>query len=183
MKLNTSSLCCKDCWQKGGFSLPGYDIQALKERTSHAPAWLHLGAGNIFRAFPAADLQQLIENGEYDKGVIVAECFDGEIIDKAYLPFDCLSLLCVLKSDGTVDKKVIASVTEALRCDGKNPSHDERLMEILSAPTLQMVSLTITEKGYAVKNAKGEILPFIEADRKAGPHKAASIMGKLTAGL
>ncbi|MBQ9944641.1 MAG: mannitol dehydrogenase family protein [Clostridia bacterium] len=183
MKLNASALDHPECWQQGGFSLPGYDIQALKDKTRQAPAWLHLGAGNIFRAFPAADLQRLIQQGEYDKGVIVAECFDGEIIDKAYLPFDCLSLLCVLKSDGTVDKQVIASVTEALRCDGKNPAHDERLMDILAAPSLQMVSLTITEKGYAVKNAQGDILPFIEADRKAGPTKAASTMGKLTAGL
>ena len=93
MKLNASALDHPECWQQGGFSLPGYDIQALKDKTRQAPAWLHLGAGNIFRAFPAADLQRLIQQGEYDKGVIVAECFDGEIIDKAYLPFDCLSLL------------------------------------------------------------------------------------------
>lgn len=183
MKLNVSALAQKEDWLQGGFALPAYDVNALKQKTNAAPAWLHLGAGNIFRAFPAADLQQLIDRGEYDKGVIVAECFDGEIIDKAYAPFDCLSVLCVLKSDGTVEKKVVASVTEALRCDGKKPEDDERLMDILSAPTLQMVSLTITEKGYAVKNAKGDILPFIEKDIQAGPRSAASTMGKLTAGL
>ena len=34
------------------------------------------------------------------------------IIDKAYRPYDNLSLLVVLKSDGTIQKQVIASVTE-----------------------------------------------------------------------
>ncbi len=183
MKLNLSALADQNVWQAGGFSLPRFDVAALKEKTKSAPTWLHLGAGNIFRAFPAADLQLLIDQGLHDTGVIVAECFDGEIIDKAYTPFDCLSVLCVLKSDGSVDKKVIASVTEALRCDGQNPADDDRLLEVLSAPSLQMVSLTITEKGYAVKNARGDILPFIEKDIQSGPRGAASTMGKLTAGL
>ena len=153
MKLNYTALKDTASWEKGGFSLPAFDVQALKEKTRLSPAWLHLGAGNIFRAFPAADLQTLIDKGLYDTGLVVAECFDGEIIDKAYTPFDCLSVLCVLKSDGTVEKKVIASVCEALRCDGQNPAHDDRLQQVLAAPSLQMVSLAITEKGYAVTNA------------------------------
>ena len=183
MKLNMNALKDHHAWLDAGFTLPRFDVEKIAENTKAAPAWLHLGAGNIFRAFPAADLQQLLDEGICDKGIIVAECFDGEIIDKAYRPFDSLSVLCVLKSDGTVEKKVIASVCEALRCDGKNEADDMRLQEVLSAPSLQMVSLTITEKGYAVKNAKGDIFPFIQADIDNGPGKAASTMGKLTAGL
>ena len=183
MKLNLHALRDALQWRNAGFSLPSFDVDAMRQHTAKAPVWLHLGAGNIFRAFPAACLQALLDNGLWDKGVIVAECFDGEIIDKAYTPFDCLSVLCVLKCDGTVEKKVIATVSEALRCDGHTPGDDQRLTEVLSSPSLQMVSLTITEKGYAVKNAKGQILPFIQADIENGPGKAASTMGKLTAGL
>lgn len=183
MKLNRIALENRKAWEAAGFTLPQYDVAALQSKTKAAPTWLHLGAGNIFRAFPAADLQLLIDQGLHDTGVIVAECFDGEIIDKAYTPFDCLSVLCVLKSDGTVDKKVIASVTEALRCDGKREEDTARLLDVLAAPSLQMVSLTITEKGYAVQNARGEILPFIEKDIQAGPQRAASTMGLLAAGL
>ena len=47
---------------------------------------MHFGAGNIFRAFPAAILNEALNNGKYDRGVIVAECFDYEIIDKVYAP-------------------------------------------------------------------------------------------------
>ena len=78
---------------------------------------MHFGAGNIFRAFPAAILQQVLDSGKYDRGVIVAESFDYEIIDKAYRPYDILSLLVCLQSTGTIEKKVIASVTESLKAD------------------------------------------------------------------
>ncbi|MDO4459305.1 MAG: mannitol dehydrogenase family protein [Clostridia bacterium] len=135
-----------------GYELPKYDIEKLRKATHDKPTWLHFGAGNIFRAFPAAVLNDILNDGEYDRGVIVAETFDYEIIDKAYTPFDNLSLYVCLKSDGSVDKKVIASVTESLKADYAF-SDFERLKEIFRNPSLQMVSYTITEKGYAVNEA------------------------------
>lgn len=71
---------------------------------------------SIFRAFPAAILNEALNSGKYDRGVIVAESFDYEIIDKAYQPYDNLSLLVCLKSTD-IEKKVIASVTESLKAD------------------------------------------------------------------
>lgn len=183
MKLNVQSLSDRVVWEQAGFQLPQFDISAVKARTMSSPAWLHLGAGNIFRAFPAADLQKLLDEGIYDKGVIVAECFDGDIIPKTYAPYDNLSALCVLKADGSVEKRVVASVVEALRCDGQKPEDDRRLMDVLAHPALQMVSMTITEKGYAVKDASGKALPFIQKDLDAEPAQAATTIGKLTAGL
>ena len=47
----------------------------------------------------------------------MAEGFDYEIIDKAYAPYENLSLLVLLQSDGSIRKKVIASVTESLKAD------------------------------------------------------------------
>ncbi len=41
-------------WEKKGFQMPKFDIGALKARTHKAPVWVHFGAGNLFRAFPAA---------------------------------------------------------------------------------------------------------------------------------
>ena len=34
---------------------------------------MHFGAGNIFRAFPAAVLNDALNSGKYDRGVIVAD--------------------------------------------------------------------------------------------------------------
>ena len=70
-------------WEAKGYELPKYDIAAVAKKTHDEPTWVHFGAGNIFRAFPAAILNDALNTGKYDRGVIVAESFDYEIIDKA----------------------------------------------------------------------------------------------------
>ena len=136
-------------WEEKGYQLPKFDIEAVRAKTHDEPTWVHFGAGNIFRAFPAAILNEALNSGKYDRGVIVAESFDYEIIDKAYQPYDNLSLLVSLQSTGTIEKKVIASVTESLKADYQFADW-ARLQEIFRNPSLQMISFTITEKGYGV---------------------------------
>lgn len=137
-------------WEEKGYRLPSFDLDALRERTKAAPTWVHFGAGNLFRAFPAALLQRLLDEGLTDRGVIAAEAFDYEIIDKIYRPCDNRSLLVTLRSDGAVEKRIITSVTESLKADPSFPEDWARLTEIFRAPSLQFVSFTVTEKGYAV---------------------------------
>ena len=156
-------------WEAKGYQLPQFDIKAVREKTAKEPTWVHFGGGNIFRAFPAAILNDALNTGKYDRGVIVAETFDFEVIDKAYTPYNNLSLLVSLQSTGTIEKKVIASVTEALKADYQFNDWN-RLVEIFKNPTLQMISFTITEKGYT----------FNEADLARGM-KPVFAMGKVTA--
>ena len=139
-------------WEAKGYQLPKFDIKAVREKTAKEPTWVHFGGGNIFRAFPAAILNDALNTGKYDRGVIVAETFDFEVIDKAYTPYNNLSLLVSLQSTGTIEKKVIASVTEALKADPQFPDW-QRLVEIFRNPSLQMISFTITEKGYSFNEA------------------------------
>ncbi|MCH5302451.1 MAG: mannitol dehydrogenase family protein [Prevotella sp.] len=139
-------------WEAKGYVLPKFDIKALREKTAKEPTWVHFGGGNIFRAFPAAVLNDALNKGEYDRGVIVAETFDFEVIDKAYTPYGNLSLLVSLQSSGTIEKTVIASVTEALKADPQFQDW-QRLVEIFRNPSLQMISFTITEKGYTFNDA------------------------------
>ena len=140
-------------WEAKGYQLPKFDIAAVAKKTHEAPTWVHFGGGNIFRAFPAAILNDALNSGKYDRGVIVAESFDYEIIDKAYRPYANLALLVSLQSDGNIEKKVIASVTESLKADYQFGEDWARLVEIFRAPSLQMVTFTITEKGYGVAPA------------------------------
>ena len=156
-------------WEQKGYLLPQFDIKAIREKTAKEPTWVHFGGGNIFRAFPAAILNDALNTGKYDRGVIVAETFDFEVIDKAYKPYDNLSLAVSLCSDGNIEKKVIASVTEALKADPLF-SDWQRLVEIFRSPSLQMISFTITEKGYG----------FNDADLARGLQPAFA-MGKVTA--
>ena len=139
-------------WEAKGYELPKFDIQAVRQKTAEAPTWVHFGGGNIFRAFPAAILNDALNTGKYDRGVIVAETFDFEVVDKAYAPYGNLSLLVSLQSDGNIEKKVIASITEALKADYQFQDW-QRLVEIFKSPTLQMISFTITEKGYTWNDA------------------------------
>lgn len=180
MKLNRIELKNKGQWAAAGITLPAFDLDTVAARTAAAPTWVHFGAGNIFRAFPAAIMQKLLDTGAADTGVIVAEGYDGEIIDKAFAPHDNLSLLATLKSDGSIEKTVIGSVTEALKADCGSKDFD-RLKEIFRSKSLQMASFTITEKGYSLTRNDGSLLPDVEADFRTGPVKPVSYMGKLTA--
>ena len=45
----------------------------------------------------------------------------------------------------------------------------ERLKAIFRDSSLQMVSFTITEKGYALSNLKGEFFPVVQSDFEQGP--------------
>ena len=139
-------------WEAKGYQLPKFDIQAVREKTAKEPTWVHFGGGNIFRAFPATILNDALNTGKYDRGVIVAETFDFEVIDKAYAPYNNLSLAVSLCSNGTIEKKVIASVTESLKADPQFADW-QRLVEIFKKPSLQMISFTITEKGYTYNDA------------------------------
>lgn len=77
-------------WEQKGYQLPKFDIAAVREKTRKEPTWVHFGGGNIFRAFPASMLNDALNTGRYDRGVIVAETFDFEVIDKAYAPYNNL---------------------------------------------------------------------------------------------
>ena len=136
-------------WAQKGYRLPEFDIQAMREKTRRAPTWVHFGAGNLFRAFPAALLQDLLDAGGYDRGVIAVSGYDTEVIERVYHAHDNLFLLVLLKADGGVEKRVIASVAESLRADSRFGEDAARLREVFRSPGLQMASFTITEKGYA----------------------------------
>ena len=169
MKLTLNALQDKAWWQERGYQLPLYDIPRVRAATFSAPRWLHLGAGNIFRAFLAHAQQRLLNQRDAESGIIVAEGFDPEIIEKAYRPCDNLSIFVRLKGDRTLDKIVLASVVESLTMR----DDFERLRDIAAAPSLQMISLTITEKGYAIKDRDGAYYPAVAADFKDGTARRA----------
>jgi fructuronate reductase len=174
MKLNRRTLDDRAFWEKAGIALPRFDRGAMIAATKAAPKWIHFGAGNIFRAFPAALAQQLLEDGIEKTGIIAAEGYDGEIIDKIFTAFDNLTILVTLKSGGSTEKKVIASVASSLRMDREFAA----LKEIFAAPSLQMASFTITEKGYSLKSRDRTFFPDIAEDLKTGPAAPKSYLGR-----
>ena len=183
MKLNLNSLSDKKFWEAAKVALPQYDVKAVAEKTAEAPVWLHFGAGNIFRGFIASLQQKLLNEGLSDCGIIAADTFDYEIIDKIYKPFDNLTLNVSLNPDGSSDYEVIASVVGALKADSSDEAEMKEFKRIFRSPSLQMISFTITEKGYAIKNTSGELLPVVKADIAEGPSKARHAMSFVAAML
>ncbi len=177
--LNETGLQNKADWENAGYKLPSFDRAKVKEETRKNPQWIHFGAGNIFRAFQANVCQKMIENGDMSTGLVVAEGFDYEIIEKSYRPQDNYSVLVTLKADGNIEKTVIGSIVESCILDSENDAEYSRLKEIFENDSLQMASFTITEKGYSLVNGKGEELPSVTADMANGPKKPESYIGKV----
>ncbi len=175
LKLCLSGLENKEVWLEKEYKLPTYDIQKVIKNTTQNPKWLHFGAGNIFRVFPAVLQQKLLNEGKADTGIIMCESFDEEIIDRSCLPFDNLAIAVTLKKDGGCEKEVVASITESIK-----PSIDyARLVDVFCAPTLQMISMTITEKGYAIKDNTGEYYPWVKAGIENYGVEQASLVGMI----
>ncbi|MCI8674539.1 MAG: mannitol dehydrogenase family protein [Lachnospiraceae bacterium] len=181
MKLNEKALKDRAVWEAGGFILPAFDRERVKEETRDNPEWVHFGCGNLFRAFPAVLQQRLLDEGWAKTGIIVAEGYDYEIVENAVRPQDNLCLAVTLKPDGTIEKRVVASIVESLTADSGNTADFGRLKEIFRSRSLQMASFTITEKGYGLTDGKGELLPDVRADFAAGPVAPRSYMGKVAA--
>ena len=78
---------------------PKYNLELMKQTTCEHPIWLHFGAGNIFRGYIARLQDDLLNLNLTDHGIIAAETFDEEIIDKIYTPYDNLVLLTTLYAD------------------------------------------------------------------------------------
>ena len=156
----------RDLWSSKGYTLYSYDRDAMVRRTRNTPVWIHFGAGNLFRAFQAVIAEDLLEKGYSDTGVIAVSGTHSDMIDKCYRPFDDLHISVTLRKDGTMEKRVIGSVAESVKIEDM-----ERLSEIFSAPSLQVVSFTITEKGYRV--------PENDPDLTASPSDAKSYMGRI----
>lgn len=133
----------------------------MKERTLRLPEWIHFGAGNIFRAFMADKAQDLIGSGKSSAGIIVAEGYDPEIIEKIYRPHDNLGILAIMRADGTIDKKVIGSIAASFILDEAYPEDRAKLEELFESPSLKMCSFTITEKGYRTKEYMEKIVSLL----------------------
>lgn len=181
VKLSKENLLNRQAWVDSGIEAPDFDYVKMVAQTKKAPTWLHFGAGNIFRGFPAHLQQKLLNAGKASTGIVAVETFDFEIIERIYRPYDNLSLLVIMNPDGTLSKKVVASIAEGLIGDVSHPNDWQRLQEIFASSSLQMASFTITEKGYGLKKISGEYLEDVLQDMQNGPSHPRHIMSKVAA--
>lgn len=157
---------------------PTFDVSKLREDSIKDPKWLAFGSGNIFRGYIARIAQDLVDAGDFDRGISVVETFDEEIIEKIYRPYDNLAVSVSLNKDGKFDTNLIANLAEALTL-----ADMDRIKEIFLNPNLQIASFTITEKGYNLYAPNGELMDVVKEDLANDPSDAKHLMSIVTSML
>ena len=183
MKLNYNDLRNTDFWKGADIVLPSYDPEALAAETRRDPRWAHFGIGNIFRVFVGGIADRLLNGGWMNRGITCIETYDFDVVDRIYQPYDNLVLSVILNADGTVKKRVLGGLSEAIKARSDDACVWARMKEVFTHPAFQMASFTITEKGYALRDSAGEYLGYVRADLENGPEKAVGAMGIVAAML
>ncbi len=164
MELTYKGIQNRNSWTDKGIRLPEFDIDAMKRETARKPVWIHFGAGNIFRGFIGSIAQRLLNSGNMASGIIAAESFDLDIIDKIYDPHDDLTLNVLMDKGSGLHMEVLAGIAESVKADDH-----EKLRAMAESPSLQLLSFIITEKGYAVSDTEGRLFSVVESDIENGP--------------
>lgn len=166
---------------EAGIVLPKHDVDAARAAGAAQPVWIHFGGGNLYRAFHAQIAQDLADKGLLTRGVVVAETFRPFTLDEVYAPYNYDILQVVMNADGTLDERVLAVTARGVFANPQRPEDLALAKRYFESPELQLATFTITEKGYGLRDAKGELLPFVATELEAGPDAAASSMGIVAA--
>ena len=126
-----------------GIPVPTYDRGRLR------PAIVHVGVGGFHRAHLAVYAHELAAQGSewgiVGLGLLAADSFMAEALGGQ----DCLYTL-IEKQGGEPSAQVIGSITRYVHAPA---GHDAAVAELIAAPETLILSLTVTESGYAEPSA------------------------------
>ena len=174
VRITDDPVACADAFAAAGVAVPGYDLSTASPRAR----WIHLGAGNFFRALHAEVAQRLLASGALDAGLVVADIVRDVSVKRVYRPYGNRHLLVVMRPDGGTSRELITCVAQSLFAG--DDADWRRLCEAAADPALQLVTVTVTEKGHALTGPDGDWLPQVAADLEAGPGRPRAAMGVVT---
>jgi len=157
--------------------VPAYDRGRLRTGI------VHFGVGGFHRAHEAMYLDRLMSAGKAldwaicGVGVMPADRRMQQVMDAQ----DGLYTLVVKAPDGTLEPRVIGSITEYLYAS----DDPEAVIEKMASPAIKIVSLTVTEGGYNINAVTGEFVadhPDIQHDLRPGAAPKTTF-GLITAAL
>ncbi|MEV0715140.1 mannitol dehydrogenase family protein [Asanoa sp. NPDC050611] len=155
---------------------PAYDRSALRVGI------VHFGVGGFHRSHQQAYLDAIAAAGETDWGVCGVGLLPQDVAarDAAHAQ-DGLYVLTSSAPDGTQQSRVIGTLVRYLFA----PDDPAAVLDVLTAPSTRIVSLTITEGGYGIDDATGEFDPDDELTLLdlAGADEPRSAFGYLTEAL
>ena len=143
----------------GSVATPSYDRRGVRT------GMVHIGVGGFHRSHQAMYLDRLLEVGlGQDWGICGVGVLPGDRrMRDALVAQDGLYTLVVKHPDGSLDPRIIGSITEYLLA----PDDPEAVVEKMAHPDIRIVSLTITERGYntdPVTRAFDSHAPDVRAD-------------------
>src|SRR4051812_32446768 len=128
-----------DCAQR--MPVPTYD------RSRVTAGVVHLGVGAFHRAHQAVYHDELLAQGAAQWGICGVGVLPGDLaVAEALSAQDGLYTVMVKQPDGAIAPRVIGSLVEYLLA----PDDPEAVVERMADPAIRLVSLTITEGGYAI---------------------------------
>jgi fructuronate reductase len=152
---------------------PSYD------RSQVTSAIVHLGVGAFHRAHQAVMTEAVLASGDLAWGIVGAGLMTSGTKD-ALTPQDGLYTL-VIRSEGAEQLQVVGAITELLGGEADLAN----VLAHMAAPSTRIVSLTVTEKGYYLDVASGQLLlnaPAVAADL-ANPSQPKTILGLIVEAL
>ncbi len=167
--------------EAAGVQLPKEDPEPIRAAGRKQPVWIHVGGGNLYRAFHAAIAQDMIDAGALERGVVVMETFHPFTVDELYKPYNDDILQVIMNPDGTLKERVLASTADALFANVGRPQDWQRAQRYFESPELQLVTVTITEKGYALHDVEGNPTQAAKKDFEGGPCAPVTTMAAFAA--
>jgi len=156
-----------------GISRPAY----LRE--DQKPGILHFGTGAFHRAHQAVYADTLMNAGERDWRILGVSMRSGAVPD---LLNPQKGLYTVVENDGIGQSaRLIGALDHVFQA---GPETDQ-IIRTLASPEISLVTITVTEKGYCLQPATGELdisHPLIARDI-ANPDAPVTLPGLLVAGL
>ncbi len=155
----------------GAVGRPAYDVSDV------AIGIVHFGPGAFFRAHQCAYYDALLAR-DPRWGVCAVSLHSGGVRD-ALVPQDGLYSLAIL--DAAPRLQVIGAVREVLVA----PASPDQVLARLTAPSVRLVTLTVTEKGYGLDGRGALDLgdPAVRHDLEVASAAPKSVIGWLIAGL
>ncbi|MBF6171322.1 mannitol dehydrogenase family protein [Nocardia blacklockiae] len=156
---------------------PRYDRDAVRVGIAH------FGVGGFHRAHQAMYLDKLMTSGRALEwgicgiGVTPADRRMRDVLRDQ----DGLYTLVLAHPDGSRESRVIGSIVDYRYA----PDDPEAVVELLADPAIRIISLTITEGGYNLRDSDGEFdcdAPAVRRDL-SGEYPPATVFGLVTAAL
>lgn len=124
-------------------------IRPAYDRNDIGIGHVHLGIGAFARAHTAVYTDDAIAAAGGDWGIAAVSLRRATVRDQL-APQDCLYTIAVADTD-SVQRRLIGSIQSVAVA----PDNPPLIVELLSEPTVKIVTLTVTEKGYCLAPESG----------------------------